>query len=70
MINNAEKIGSGIMTAREDPRITNVGRILRKTSIDELPQIFNIIRGDMSLVGPRSVPVGYYKKYSNYGKKG
>ena len=49
-----------------DPRITKVGAFIRKTSIDELPQIFNILRGEMSFIGPRPPVVHFPKKYEEY----
>ena len=59
MCTGAEHTGSGVYSEKNDARVTRVGKFIRATSIDELPQLYNILKGDMSLIGPRP-PLTYH----------
>lgn len=72
MCQNAEKTGSGVYSDKNDSRVTKVGKFIRATSIDEIPQFLNVLKGDMSFIGPRP-PLTYhpwpFDQYTEHQKK-
>lgn len=69
MVVNAENIGTGIFNYHNDPRVSKIGKILRKTSLDEIPQFINILRGQMSLIGPRPCTKNELGDFETLNKK-
>lgn len=69
MLKNSPNLGTGTITIRNDPRVLPVGRVLRKTKINELPQLLNVLMGDMSIIGPRPLTKNHFDLYPLASRK-
>jgi len=76
LLKDRNEMGGPVFKIRDDPRVTKIGKIIRKLSIDEIPQFFNVFKGDLSLVGPRPLPVeeadacDFFQKQREFVKPG
>lgn len=69
MVKNSENIGAGTVTLKNDSRVLPVGKFLRKTKLNELPQLFNVLLGDMSIIGPRPLHMKQFSFYDQHQRK-